>query len=689
MPDVQEHATSVQSSEALLTCPCRMSATGAHPPLELAALQPSQAGHETDGHFEGTSEGDDGGLSGCAGDPQGTPLIPQAVNSQAPLLAANSLLASHPLQNGLAAPVLPTYQPYPSEWKSKWLRKPTLIAIALVTLALLGTVIGLLVRSISHRGLRDVHWNRNAGKAFLPELRLSIGIMWTVFPALVFQVYSLTAAAVVKAAAARQPFIELRRDYPPGEGAAAEKSIFLDYESFILPLAPFRALRYNHYMLCYGFTTIIVVSVGLTALASHLLTTAELAFEEPTTVNADYSFNSLGFTARSDIAYVIDSVASTQIHGGRPSSWTTSSEAFLPVALAGVPDTARLEFNTTAYSAIPHCRVLRQPEEFVLAQDAGGWYVNMLDNGCRINHSFFTGSVSPFVNYYIKTYLNGACGAAAHESRFAVVAASNFDKSAAAFSAVTAISCTPSYNVTTGRLSVSVDTSRLQDPGFNTFSPNEDITQDYRPAFANPFERQIDESGYDDASNRLQASAFGRLVYLYARSVSENAPLGDDVFAQAVDGTFRAAFAAMASRFLVQKIDGTSRLAVYYRNTTRLVIFPPVAYTMIGVLALVLIMLGWVGIYTHSRHHLSVLYEDPVGLAGAAAVLRHSELMVYVQTRDAAACQGRVASEVRDNARLNPHPRGWILQHWDQPAAAHITSTRTPTPFGWREVFKR
>ena len=181
-----------------------------------------------------------------------------------------------------------------------------------ITLVLIGLISGLCVWSTTKRGIAAVDLAKQHDLFDVPDLQLGISLMWTFFPVLVIQVYILAVAALVNAASGRQPYVELARNNTKHNGAAPQKSILLDYQSNWAICAPFRALRYNHYMLAFSFSTMLWVNVILTALAAHLFFTKTFPIGRPIAVDQPAVFNYFWDRDYMDLTGVLETVAATR-----------------------------------------------------------------------------------------------------------------------------------------------------------------------------------------------------------------------------------------------------------------------------------------------------------------------------------------------------------------------------------------
>lgn len=525
----------------------------------------------------------------------------------------------------------------------------------------------------------------------VPNVRLGVSLSWTLVPVFLTQIYVLTIAAVVNQAGDRQRYVELRRDYRPDTGAAAQKSIFLDYLSYWTPWAAVKALWYNHYVLAYGFGTSIVVNLFLTSLAAHLFYTSIVPIGSDTSLDRTYYYNEFNFGGRSDLTPILSITESTKVYHGHPIPWTTLEESILHVSLDNVPRTNNITLQAHAYSARLDCRSLNSPYEFELGRVNSGWAYSVSDRGCNISNKIFIGlgdAVAKYVYSYsldwVQTYSELDCGPSANYTRLVLVAATTLnisDLDTNSFPSKlynkTAVSCIPSYYRHTGDLSLSVNPAKPKHPGINEFTPTSTVLVDPRPAFSNDFETQLLEPGVIDDTETVKTNDFGRVIYDYAGNLSPRNYLEGKILAKAMEDIFTSAFAVMANQFLVQPAPTpTQATARYYVDKTRLIVVQDVAYAMLAILSAVLVMLIWVAFYTW--YHPSIQYEGTRGLIGAAAILRNSDLMHNVEQIDANTCNGEVAKQFEDQSS----GVGWRFDGWDNPATARISSVTIPKQYG-------
>lgn len=350
----------------------------------------------------------------------------------------------------------------PDEWTSTWLRYPTSVATVLMTLLLMSGTIALAVVSIHHLGVASADLKLQLDKHFIPTISVSISLAWTFVPSLLFQAYALTVATIVKAAGDRQPYIELHEARLP-DGAAAEKSILLDYQSHWLPHASIMAFRYNHYVLVYSFVMVIVLNLFLSPLGAHLFFSSTVSFDHDIDVTQSTALNWESGDVLYSTAPILGIVSGTLTYGGQPIRWTTFDKSFAPVQipqkLVQSSASTNLTFPTTAYAAEVDCRILG-PEEFEMGtDDKGDWYFSVADRGCSAPNQLFMPKVNQFLIDFVQSYDLMDCSADAHYSRVLVIGAHHVNPSSNDLANRTAISCISSYLDIIGSLTLSIKPS--------------------------------------------------------------------------------------------------------------------------------------------------------------------------------------------------------------------------------------
>ncbi|KAK3691218.1 hypothetical protein LTR37_018806 [Vermiconidia calcicola] len=554
--------------------------------------------------------------------------------------------------------------PPPTEWKSIWLTPWVLGPVIVITILLFCSVIGMSIQSARHQGLVTINLSEYHSILRLGDV----------------EVYILTVASIVRAAGSRQPYVELRRSrIGEDKGAPAEKSISLDYQSHWAVVAPWKAITNGHFLLAYSFGIMLVANIVLTALAANLLYTANVQRGASQSVTQSLTFNPVErfqTTDHWDLTAATDRVLGARVYGGELQPWTTLTESILPFATDKVPSTKNFTVPAISWSAELDCRVLDTAYEFELGLTSDGWKFNAVDRGCEFKNQYFSAVAT--VDQFLGVFSNWACGPQARWHRVLVVAAiatgdrETVQSHVAALTNKTAVSCIPLYSSSIGLLSVSIDASRSDDPVINSFAPTAREVFDPPPIFTRGYEAGLEEVPTTQMPG-LFSSQFGELVYRDAKAASPESYFSGDVLRLATERVFASTFAVVAQQYLLEPSTPHQVTGTVYQAETRLVIVLPVAYTIVSILLTLLIMLVWISWY--GRTHASILYEEPIGMLGVAALLRKSELMEMVDAVHAGGYGGKVARTIA--AVLSKSKSRWEFEDWDLPESARLRSIRS------------
>jgi len=577
---------------------------------------------------------------------------------------------SHSQPGSGRAPVPVAVAQKPKEWISLWLHPLILAALLSGTVVFICAITVLCILSIKKNGITTI---RGDATQNVVSFQISLPLAWTTIPVLVFEIYVHAITASVKAAGARQPYIELRSTDGREGGSAIEKTLLLDYQSSWAPIAPFKALKLNHYGLSGSFLLILVVSLLLTSLSAHLMTTRLVITHAPVPVQQTQGFNDSVFNGTSDLTSTFDIVSATRIYGGEPRAWITTDASYVPFSLESVPETgvgpSNVSAETYAYSAILNCNVLGPSEFELLPTSEGNWEVSTSDRGCGIVNQPFAQSVNGFTTTYIRTYVNVSCSLEAQYTRIIVVGALNRNESLTTLTNKTAVSCIPSYYNTTGYLNVSVDSFTFYNPSIVSFAEANATLMDPRPVFAQNFEQQIVEPSIVDETDEFQGSDFGRLILDYAQLISPKNALEGVTLLNATETIFTSTMAVMANQFLLQPMQATHTRGTIFTSKTRLIVVIPIAGIILGMLSASFLMLLWV---CYSRTQKSILYEEPKALLGAASILSRSDIIADLQELNANTLGGRIADDFVEKYQQS----GWSFVDWDHPKTAKLMMVR-------------
>lgn len=481
-------------------------------------------------------------------------------------------------------------------------------------------------------------------------------------PVLVFQLLILLVDAVVMAAGARQPYVELDK------GAPAEKSIGLDYTSELAIKNPLTAIKLKHFTLAYSFSLMLLVNVILTALVAHLMDVTDVQTSSPRVVSQVVQFGNNTILASDSFDPVFGVVTATKLYGAQQIPWTTPDYSILPVELNNLPKTSNFELRVTSRNVQIDCRVLNAAE-FQLGPTSNGWEAETSDRGCNFRTTFGE-ALERGQTDYLRTYTQ-QCSAQAGLSRIIVIAAANANQAATSLTNKTAVSCSMKYYNTTGLLSLSVDPSQPQAPVINNFIPETSVLYDPKPGFASSIEEQINQGTVIDPTGTIAATAFGQIILQYSQSLSENSYLEGSYLQQATEKLYRSLFAVFTNEYLIESGPTSQVKGTVHEFQSRLVVVPIVAYLVIVILAAMEVMLIRIYIYTNCNN--SILYEEPKGLLGAATILRNSYLMDRVEEFGAVSSDGKVATTL---SSIDSSDETWVYTDWQTPSNARLMNSK-------------
>lgn len=649
-PEASDHtATTSQRGDAL---PFNVS----HASGEHDRLPSDTANHSVDQHVDAT-------LLRHQQDPQGTGHQPSESLHDTQNFVTDSIAVATPK---------PDAGSFPREWRSAWLKNYALAALTIQTILYVCVIIALTIMSAKNQGIITVDIAKEKSLFQIGEFEVGVGLSWTFVPVFILQIYILTLTAIVRAASFRQPYIELRSSNGC-TGASTEKSISLDYRSYSAVYAPIRAARLKHFMLAYSLGLTLLANIILTGLAAYLFYQTTLSRDEYVKVKQPFEFDDLQSPTVSKLFPIYDRVIGTRVFDGELLPWTTLNQSILPFKLDQLPPDSNLTIPTESYAASLDCRILDPPYEFELAPTTTGWKFNLADRGCEMANAYFTAPT--IAETYLETSTNSSCGIESGFARIVVISASNADPNvgfgtATALKNKTAVSCVPTYRRRHGVLGLLIEKSRSNGPEIITFTSNSESEDDTRLSFAHVFEMNLMYRTIVAQALELYATDFGAAIYAYAQKISPGSGIDGKVLRTATEKVFTSLFAAMASQVLVQPAPSRTIHGTLSRLETRVVVVRPVAYVIICILLALLVMVLW--IWHYSRSHESILYEEPMGLLGMAAVLRNSKLMDQIEAIEAGPCSGRVAEKFIKEADEAVVEDRWMFDNWSHPEDARL-----------------
>ena len=565
----------------------------------------------------------------------------------------------------------------PKHYIETWLKKRSLIPSVVLTAIMIGAIVALCVVSAVKKGIARV----DDRSVTLVNFQVALGLAWTTLPSFIFIGYGIWIRRIMKAIGTRQPFVELWDQGLEAPGAPAEKSVLLDYNAYPSYKQWPKAIKNGHNLVAFGIKIAWITHVAA-SLAAHLFTPVLVSQDSLQTVQRESSFNNSAFLASSDIAPVLDTVASTQIYGGEPPPWTTSTYSLLnftkPKVSPGTIGLSNFSIATTAYSADVDCVALPS-SQFELTPQGQGWLFEAVDRGCFIQEpDIFAGPVvtdqQVSFEYYLQTFANISCPIDAGWTRLVAVAAANLNDSSSVLTNRTAVSCMTSYYNSLGILNVTLDPTQSAAPRIQSFMPQDKTLMDPRPTFAVTFEQVIHQPSVVDGTATLSATEFGRLLFSYAQKQNPQDFLNGSALVNAISNIFPATFSMMSTFYLVQGSAPFSVQGTVYVSLTKLIVVQAVAYAIISVLIITLIILSLTYIIIHVRKQESILYEKSIGLWGSAAILRHSELQ-----KEAESLGSTSGRAVEMSKAFETHSelaqKGWKMVDWDNPSQTRIVTT--------------
>jgi hypothetical protein len=553
-----------------------------------------------------------------------------------------------------------------------------------VTVGTIGAIATLSIISNRRQGIARV-----TGKTItIANYQVGPGLAWTTLPVFLFSLYGMAFGAVVGACADRQPYVEL---FDQGDGASLEQSILLDYRAYNFVTKPWKAGRRKHPLLVVAFIFAPIVTILLSSVAAHLLYATAVTTTVPRAVTKATAFNQTGFTARTDLVPIFDIVSSTRVYGGAAPDWTTFEYSMQDFSNPTVPreafGSANFSVETMAYSATLNCSVLDR-SQFTLTPGLGAWNFEATDRGCQLSNPVFIGADlgSSNFTYYLQSFSNVSCPFNADDSRLVLVAAANFNDSTTYLTNVHAISCETAYYNSSGILDVNLDFAQSFVPKIQAYTAqNRTLMGDPKPEFWKEFETLLHEVSLIDPTATTSATDFGRLILEYARQLEPQAFLNPDVLRNATETIFTAVYAVMSRTYLVQPAPAVNTTGTLSISTQRLLVVAPVAYTMIGILSCVALII--VAIFCYVKTHRSILREEPKALLGSAALLCDSDANGEVGQTRGQVNDGRIREAVERGHYLQG--TGWRIDQWDDPQRSRVVRTQSARLPTWKSSFKR
>jgi hypothetical protein len=507
----------------------------------------------------------------------------------------------------------------PKEWRSWKIKWPWMTTMLFAEVALIIATIVLERISASNNGIASipqVSLHSNSGSVVADIWRY--GLLWTTLLSLLMAIYSFMWGTVVFGTADRQPFIELRR--PPRKTAAnAEITIMLDYRSYPEFYNWIVAWFFKgHFLVGFAMLLSLLFSLVIVPLSAHLLIAAPSELNSTIYFGFPALFNGTGFTARSTLQPAIDLAGAIRIYGSRAPPWMTVEYAFEAFTIADETMLGNVTLDTNAYSAYLDCQAFSPYDN---ASYQGGFVtLQVNDRGCQVALTFPVQNNTPI---YTMSW-NFLCTGSEY-GRIGLFAGLYSETSLIKLDNLTLVSCIPSYWNTPGSLTVFLQPNTP--PQFLSFEPSKAVL--FHPEFYELFERILQFYTFFDPSNTFYADAFGLSVYNYAITLNSSSPIQPDILKNAIESLFTTMYAGLAiTQLLNQAANPRIGQGTLSTPVTRLFVVTPVAYIIVGIMGLILICN--ISLFVYAELHHSILYEEPIGLLGNAALLHESGVSAFV-----------------------------------------------------------
>jgi hypothetical protein len=446
----------------------------------------------------------------------------------------------------------------------------------------------------------------------------------------------------VMAFAERQPFVELKK--PGGRHAAV--TIDLDYRSAIPFFGWYKAARNKHFLLSACMFWSALLAFLMVPLTSFIFTPIEFTLNSTFPLSMTTAFSDeiwLNYTRDGplskfpDIGLSMSSAAAVHIQDGQRPRWTAGAYAFGQIVPTRTMSNGSVLVDTIAYSALANCEHV--PDSSIQAEilspgDTGipaiSVMLRAIDRGCNLqsNFNFRVSENTDLVQPYLWLWSTQLCPRETGFTRLGFVSVI-YDKTSQLVSNFSLVSCAPMYQKTPGTLRADIVGNSSLLP--QKFIPDTSQTLSDVPSIGWPFyEHDLTTIGCINKFAAIESNSdFGNLMYQIAGKQTPASPLAPASIIDAVHTLFSTTFAIFASSAMFKPLEVEEAFTeVYSKEETRIVVVPFVAYIVIAILV-VAAMLN-IMLFVSARQK-SIVFEEPVGLPGAAGLLHESSLVQMVK----------------------------------------------------------
>jgi hypothetical protein len=418
--------------------------------------------------------------------------------------------------------------------------------------------------------------------------------------------YNLTRGLSVTAIGIRQPYVTLWRK---PQGASARKTIFLDYQYQGGILGARLMFRNKHWSILLATILTFLTSIALIPLSSHVLDIQQILFSSTVQTQYNLAFNQSILADEFDLSGALDIASAITLFQATPPPWMDHYFAYQPFTVPHAPGNGNVSVETTAYSALLDCNVIT-PDEYTLDAEEYQSIIKFTDRGCFTTQTL----ANNLAHFLFSSYSEEECAIAAQYSRIGLFAAIYNNASESYPSALTVMSCEPSYWLINGTLTVNLNGDN--EPVVLSFLNNSAWELD-RPIYWTSFEEQLTNYAVVGSPGTITGDELGRKLYSYALKNSPQNPLDPNTLKDALEKIFPAVHAGILTTLFTSspQTTGTGTLtSTVYRL---FIILWTAAVSMVLILFNLLCNI-WILVL--SRRYPSILAEEPRGLLANTAL---------------------------------------------------------------------
>ena len=439
-------------------------------------------------------------------------------------------------------------------------------------------------------------------------------LLWTSFPSFILQVFSLGWATVVSSSADRQPYIELER------GSSALRTIMLEYNTIPEWKSWSVALfRNKHRHVGFGLLSALLVSLAIVPLSAHLLVQQSAQSHHDVQVAFTTDFNVNAINAKTNLQPFIDVATAVQAYNSSPPAWMTDRYAFHRFKVPDDTSSGNVTVDTTGYFADLQCHTI-DPTAYQVQLTGSDLEVNFTDSGCSVEQLLYVSSNTPTYAVAWYSFCEGT-----RYNRFGMFAGQYSAVAENHLADFSVTSCIPTYWQTNGSLTMGIGTGPR--PTYVSFDGEPAV--EMFPGLEIVFENALRDYVVFNPGAGTNANAVGFSIYSTAvQRYSQTSPNSSSIL-NSTESVYATIYAALANSLLLQQaVTPRNRSATLTRTVSRLFISRTVAYIIIAALAIVFIC--HLILFFYARRHHTMLDEEPVGLLGAAKLLRRSDLFELI-----------------------------------------------------------